>query len=219
MLVPKTSPAFSALGLLIADYGVDLQRSYISPSGRASPGRIAALFREMEAQAERELAVAGLTPKDLELRRYLNLCYPGQTFDMSVPLAMSPVGGELGAATLAATVSAFHDLHEELHTYAVREEEPILRSVRLQAAGRTPKPRVHQSSRASTSVANAVRNRRPAWFDGRFVDTPVYDGDRLGFGHRLEGPAIVEERFTTLVLYPGHVAELDAHGNYVVTVP
>jgi len=219
MLVPKISPAFSALGLLIDDYGVDLQRSYISPSGRASPGRIAELFGEMEAQAERELEVAGLRPRDLDLRRYLNLCYPGQTFDMSVPLAMSSVGGEIGAATLVATVSAFHDLHEELHTYAVREEEPILRSVRLQATGRTPKPTVHRGPRASTSAVHSIRSRRSAWFDGRFVDTPVYDGDRLGFGHRLEGPAIVEERFTTLVLYPGHTAELDEHGNYVVTVP
>jgi N-methylhydantoinase A len=219
MLVPKTSPSFSALGLLIADYGVDLQRSYISPSGRASPGRIAELFKEMEEQAARELRAAGLGPRDLELRRYLNLCYPGQTFDMSVPLAIGSVGAEIGAATLAATVSAFHDLHEELHTYAVREEEPILRSVRLQATGRTLKPTAQRGAKATTSAAHFVRNRRPAWFDGRFVDTPVYDGDRLGFGHRLEGPAIVEERFTTLVLYPGHTAELDEHGNYVVTVP
>ncbi len=215
LLVPKTSPAFSALGLLLADYGVDLQRSYITPSRRAQASRVAALFAEMEAQAERELRVAGLGRGDLALRRYLNLCYPGQTFDMSVLLTSA---GEVTAAVIAATVEAFHDLHEQLHTYAVREEEPILRSVRLHASGRTWRPPARRQARVSTPVARALRSRRPAWFDGRFVDTPVYDGDALGLGHRLEGPAIVEERFTTLVLYPGHAAELDEHGNYVVTV-
>jgi N-methylhydantoinase A len=67
-------------------------------------------------------------------------------------------------------------------------------------------------------VADAVTCRRQAYFDGKFVDTPVYDGGRLGHGHRIEGPAIVEERFTTIVLARGHSAELDAHDNYVVTV-
>jgi N-methylhydantoinase A len=66
-------------------------------------------------------------------------------------------------------------------------------------------------------VASALRSRRQAFFDGRFVDTPVYDGDRVGHGHRIEGPAIVEERFTTMVVYPGWTAELDRHGNYSVT--
>ncbi|MCZ6784033.1 MAG: hypothetical protein O7G30_12075 [Proteobacteria bacterium] len=40
----------------------------------------------------------------------------------------------------------------------------------------------------------------------------------MGSGHRLEGPAIVEERFTTIVLYPGHTAELDDAGNYRIQV-
>ena len=63
-----------------------------------------------------------------------------------------------------------------------------------------------------------MTGRRRAYFDGSFVETPIYDGARLGPGHRLEGPAIVEERFTTLVLYPGHKAEIDPLGNYVVTL-
>ena len=74
-------------------------------------------------------------------------------------------------------------------------------------------------SPTSTHSRCALCSRRPAFFDGRFQDTPVYDGDRVGPGHRVAGPAIVEERFTTLVVQPGHVAEVDRHGNYVVTLP
>jgi N-methylhydantoinase A len=217
-LVPKTSPAFSALGLLIADYVVDTQRSYIAPAGRAEAARINRLLEEMEEQAVRELAAAGLSRSDLVFQRFLNVCYPGQTFDMAVPAATG-ADGRLGASDLAATVTRFHDLHEELHTYAVREEEPVIRSVRVQAIGRTEKPRLRELAPAAGPVSAALRSRRPAWFDGRFVDTPVYDGDRLSCGHRIEGPAIVEERFTTLVLQPGHLAEIDRWGNYRVELP
>jgi N-methylhydantoinase A len=218
LLVPKTSPAFSALGLVIADYVVDTQRSCIAPSRRADVDRINALLAEMEQQAVRELAVAGLARRDVEFHRFLAICYPGQTFDMAVPAALDE-RGRMGAGELRATVEAFHDLHEETHTYAARDEEPILRAVRVQAVGRTPKPPARAWPRAAGPVSAALRARRPAWFDGRFVDTPVYDGERVGQGHRVEGPAIVEERFTTIVLYPGHVAELDARGNYAISLP
>jgi N-methylhydantoinase A len=215
LLVPKTSPAFSALGLLLSDHVVDTQRSYISPAGRADPERIEALFVELEVQAAAELAVAGLGPGDLERTRLLAICYPGQTFDMPVPVARS--GGITSAADLRATVLRFHDLHEELHAYAVRDEEPVIRAVRVQTLGRTAKPELREYERTRAPVASALRTRRPAFFDGRFVETPVYDGARVGHGHRIEGPAIVEERFTTLVVYPGWTAELDRHGNYAVT--
>jgi N-methylhydantoinase A len=217
LIVPKTSPAFSALGLLIADYVVDTQRSYISPAGRARVAIINDFFASLEDEAERELSAAGLGRDDLVFNRYLAMCYPGQTFDMPVPIKME--GGRLLEGDLERIVEAFHDLHEELHTYSVREEEPVIRAVRVQTVGKTEKPGLGEFPREKGSVAAALRSRRPAWFEGRFVDTPVYDGDRVGHGHRIEGPAIVEERFTTIVIYPGQSAEVDRHGNYVVTLP
>jgi N-methylhydantoinase A len=114
LLVPKTSPAFSALGLVIADYAVDIQRSYITPAGRADADRITTLLRELEAQARTDLGVAGLSGGDIAFNRSLALCYPGQTFDMSVAARLDPEGC-MGPAELSATVAAFHDLHEDPH--------------------------------------------------------------------------------------------------------
>ncbi|HVH17914.1 MAG TPA: hydantoinase/oxoprolinase family protein [Myxococcota bacterium] len=218
LLVPKTSPAFSALGLLLADTVVDAQRSYIVPSRQADVARVNAIFDELERAAEQELATAKLARKDLAFRHFVNLCYPGQTFDMAVP-AQVGADGRMRAQDLERTVAAFHDLHEELHAFAVRDEEPVLRSVRVQTLGRTRKPSLPEQAPARGPLESALRARRPAYFGGRFVDTPVYDGEALGAGHRIEGPAIVEERFTTIVVYPGHVAELDRHGNYAIELP
>jgi N-methylhydantoinase A len=217
LLVPKTSPAFSALGLLIADYLVDTQRSYIAPASQADAERVNGLMAELEDQAARELEVAGLSRDDLEFNRFLTICYPGQTFDM--PVAAVTRDGRMRAAELEATIERFHDRHEELHTYAMRDEEPIVRGVRVQTLGVTQKPRLREYPRKRTPASRAIRAKRPAWFDGRFVDTPVYDGDKLGCGHAIEGPAIVEERFTTLVVYPGQRAKLDRLGNYVIELP
>jgi N-methylhydantoinase A len=57
------------------------------------------------------------------------------------------------------------------------------------------------------------------YFEGRFVDTPVYDRASLGAGVVLRGPAILEERESTLVVPPRATARVDRVGNAIVTLP
>ena len=136
---------------------------------------------------------------------------------MAVPLRGATA--RVTRARLSAdTVERFHDLHEELHTYAARDEEPILRSVRVQAVGRRRQAAAAAHRRATRDAAAALAARGAAYFGGRFVDTPVYDGRRSRAGQAIHGPAIVEERFTTIVVYPGQQRRLDPHGNYRLTV-
>jgi N-methylhydantoinase A len=214
VLVPKTSPAFSALGLLLSDHLVDEMRAYITPVGRADADRIAHLFGEMEAAARQVLGTRHGMRGRIELRRFAHLCYPGQTFDIAVPMVSRD--GRVTARDLRATVERFHAVHEELHTYAARDEEPILRSVRLTAVGVTAKPVLPTIGRSSTRPP--IKGRRNAYVGGRFVVTPIYDGPSMRAGQRVRGPAIIEEPFTTIVLHPKQTATLDRHGNYRIEV-
>jgi len=213
VLVPKTSPAFSALGLLLSDHVVDEMRAYITPVGRADVDRINGLFVEMEGAARSVLATRH-GRKRVDIRRFANLCYPGQTFDIAVPIVAR--NGVLGPRDLSGTVERFHALHEELHTYASRDEEPILRSLRLTAVGVTDKPQIPTIGRGIGRAP--VKGRRKAFFGGRFVVTPIYDGPSMRAGQRVKGPAIIEEPFTTIVLHPKQEATLDRHGNYRIEV-
>ena len=215
VLVPKTSPAFSALGLLLSDHLVDEMRAYITPAGRADLSRINRLFADMEHAARDILATRRGTRTGIAVRRFANLCYPGQTFDIAVPVTAR--GRRLTARDLEATIARFHTLHEDLHTYAARDEEPILRCVRLTVVGVTNKPAIPSVARGRG--APPLKGRRAAFFAGRFVNAPVYDGPRMRAGQRVRGPAIIEEPFTTIVLHPRQVATLDRHGNYRITVP
>ena len=215
LLVPKTSPAFSALGRLIADYVVETQRSYISPAGQAEAERIATLFADMREPASSELSRSGTSESDLSHQFFLNLCYPGQNFDMSVPAVTD--NGSFSNEDLVRTVEHFHDIHEEAHTFASREEEPVLRAVRLQTTAHTPTPASLARPAVSTPVEDAIDHRRQVYFGSGFTETPVYSGDLLGPGHELTGPAIIEERFTTIVLTPGDRVRVDNDGNYRIS--
>ena len=217
ILVPKLSPAFSAMGLLFTDHVIDDMRSYVTPIAQADVDRIGRLFAEMEASARTALessAARGRRRRAIRFERMAALCYPGQTFDMPVPMAAGR--GGITRKTLDDTVERFHALHEELHTYASRDQTPILRGLRLKAVAVEDKPDLPRAPRKSK--ANPRLGVRKAWFDGGFRPTPVYDGPRMVAGQTILGPAIVQEPFTTIVVYPGQRATVDRFGNYVLTL-
>jgi N-methylhydantoinase A len=213
ILVPKAAAAFSALGGLLSDPAVDDLRSYIVSTQRIALDRLNALLADMEAKAVEALASDGAGR--VEIRRFAQLCRPRQAFEMAVPLA-SP-NGFVTAKELDATIERFHRAYEELREYASRDEPPILRGLRIQAVRVSRKPALPRAPRTRGSVSDARKATRRAYFEGRYATAPVYDGAALRAGHQIKGPAIVDEPFTTVVVYPGQHAAVDDYGNYWIT--
>jgi N-methylhydantoinase A len=215
ILVPKTAPAFSALGVLVADYVVDLVRSYVTPLSQVDLTRVRGLMTDLLQEAGKELEPAGLADDEKEQSLFAQMCYPGQNFDMSVPV---PEGTALDEPGLLDLAERFHDQHEAERGFCFRSQQPVLRGVRVVARGRTPKPDHFAEPGTISDAAQALTGSRDAYFGNGFVPTPVFKGAALGPGARVEGPALIEEPFTVVVLPPGATAELDAHGNYVVSI-
>jgi N-methylhydantoinase A len=134
---------------------------------------------------------------------------------MSVPV---PERTGIDEAQLLDLAERFHDRHEAERGFCFRSQQPLVRGVRIIARGTTPKPD-HFAETGTVRHAEQARSgsRRAYWGDG-WVDTPVYAGPALAAGATIAGPALIEEPFTVVVLPPGASAELDALGNYVVTV-
>ncbi len=215
VLVPKASPAFSALGLLVADYVVDQLRAYVAPLSEVDVGRMAKLMGELDAEATAALAPAHLEGDQVTRDHFVQMCYPGQNFDMSVPL---PEGPAISEESLLDLAGRFHHQHEATRGFSFPNQQPLVRGVRLVARGATPKPPALAHAGTETEAESAQVSARRAYFGDGFVETPVYDGTRLAPGAQLSGPALVEEPFTVVVLAPGDTCRLDEHGNYDIAV-
>ena len=213
VLVPKTAPTFSALGLQLSDHIVDEVRAYIAKADEIDVRRVQRLFAEMAKAASAVLVRRKGQHSEVRHERIMNLCYPGQTFDMPVAMVGS---GRITRADIAATIERFHELHEELHTYASRDEVPILRSIRLTTVGVTEKPSLPTIGR-STKRAPRLGKRR-IYTGGAWREAAIYNGPEMRVGQSVRGPAIIEEPFTTIVLHSGQRAALDRYGNYRIAV-
>jgi N-methylhydantoinase A len=213
VLVPKAAPAFSALGVLVADYVVDLVRAYVVPLSQVELTRVRTVMVELRDETSKELEPAGLSSDDVDLGLFAQMAYPGQNFDMSVPVPEAENLGETGLLDLA---ERFHDQHERDRGFSFRSQQPLLRGVRIVARGRTPKPDHLAELGTLEFAASARRGSRAAHFGNGYVDTAVYDGAALGVGAEVHGPALVEEPFTVVVVPPGARARVDEAGNYAL---
>jgi N-methylhydantoinase A len=211
VLVPRAAPAFSALGVLVADYVVDLVRAYVTPLSQVDLGRVHSLMQDLLDDVTKELQPTALRDDDVERLLYAQMCYPGQNFDMSVPV---PEGTALDEPGLLDLAERFHDQHETERGFCFRNQQPVLRGIRVIARGNTPKPDHLAEVGTVADLDAARRGTRRAYWGTDFVDTPVYDGLALAPGVEVVGPALVEEPFTVVVVPPGARCALDGRGNF-----
>jgi N-methylhydantoinase A len=215
VLVPKASPAFSALGLLVSDYVVDLMTAYVTRLSDIDFARVRALAAELKADATAELAPARLGGDSVEADLFAQMCYHGQNFDMSVPL---PEGESISEEHLLDLADRFHRQHEATRGFSFPAQQPLVRGIRLQQRGTTPKPTVLARLGDVANADDARTGSRLVSFGHGMSDVATYDGSVLGHGATVSGPALIEEPFTVIVLAPGDVARLDEHGNYDIAI-
>jgi N-methylhydantoinase A len=177
--------------------------------------RVQALAMELCQQAAAELAPALLGAGATQSEFFALMCYDGQNFDMPVPL---PEGESLSEDNLLQLAERFHHQHETVRGFAFPNQQPLLRGLRLVLRGATPKPPALAHMGRLVRAADARTGSRPVHFGTGFVDVPTYDGTALGVGAVVEGPALIDEFFTVVVLAPTDVATLDEHGNYDITI-
>jgi N-methylhydantoinase A len=134
--------------------------------------------------------------------------YKLQTHEIMVPAAL-PGHGEitLTEAAVESTLATFHDIHEKLFSFKKPEQEVELLGLQVDIRGIKAKRREALSTQARpTGGAAAPSGSRPVYFEelGRFEEeTALYEGRLVGVGHVVEGPAVVEEPHTTIVVHPG----------------
>ena len=216
VIIPRHAATYSAFGMLNMELGRDFARSIISRKGSIDLERLNRLFGEMEAEARGALKELGIAAKETVFRRSLEMRYLGQFHEVEVADVPSET---IGSGELEEIVKAFHRRHKDLYTFDMPGREVEFLNARLKATARQEPLKLAESVQAGGNADQAIKRRRPVlWNLGRaYEDTPVYDGTRLACGHRVEGPAIIEETLTTVVIPASYVCAVDSVKNYILT--
>ena len=219
VLVPKASPTFSALGTLVADPSIDEERSYISPADSIDAGKLKALWAELGERARKYFGDAGFPSDRVAAKYQVNMRYPGQNWALSFDIKINRGLDDLSFVDQTIGQRAtelFNERHMQEYGHIREDEIPEITGVRLATFVETPSPIASKGFGAPTVLARVARTRRANLGHG-YRETAVFRGSDLEPGHEVVGPAIIEETFTTIVVYPGWKANVDDAGDYELT--
>ena len=207
-IVPFNPGNVSAFGLLAVDWRTDHITTSVTAEDAIEPAALARLYAGLESEALETLARDGVDRGRCRLVREADLRYQGQSMEVRVPAP----AGTVDARFVEALIANFHLAHRKAFGYDYAGKQKIeLVNVCVSGFGTLERPALPKLE-PRPGVAPARKGVRPVYFDGAWTDTPVYERAALPAGHRLEGPAVIEEFGSTTVLWPGQWLEVDAHG-------
>ncbi|MCY3775639.1 MAG: hypothetical protein OXH11_06625 [Candidatus Aminicenantes bacterium] len=168
----------------------------------------------MEEQGREVLRRERLAEGDISFQRQIEMRYAGQSYELPIECP----GSRVAAAELEDVVERFHVEHDRAYGHGYPDQPIELVNFRLTALGAIQKPRLREILPANGAPASAAAER-PVYFGshGEFVPTAIYDRARLKAGHRIEGPAIVEEIDSTTLVQPGYRVDVDRYGNLLIS--
>jgi N-methylhydantoinase A len=214
IIVPPGAGVCSAFGFLLAPMSFDLSRSYITRLEELQWERLNSIYAELEARGRELLLDAGVALADMQFIRSADMRYAGQGFEISVGLP----GGEYGSGQLDDFRRSFEKEYQDIYQ-RLCPEIPI-ESVNWRLVATGPRPQVGAGTwwAKEASLGQALKGRRRVYLPGagRYDEVPVYDRYRLPVGVKIDGPAILEEKESTVVMNGPGTAWVDPSGSLMV---
>jgi len=215
-IVPREASVLCAMGMLLSDLQHDFVRTFVSTLDALDWSRLGALINEMKAEGERQLNLERIPAQRRSYRVKLDCRYIKQFHEVSVELSADA----LRQRDAGAVAQGLHHEHNRLYGYSLEQENAAIEiiNVRVQAIGGIDKPRHGDEQWSDADASKALKGRREAYIpeDNSFRKVPVYDGHALRHGQRIEGPAIVEQVTTSVVLSGSFDAVVDRFGSFVL---
>jgi N-methylhydantoinase A len=216
LIVPRESSIFCAVGMLMSDLKHNFVRTYAVRLQDPNLGVFHRLFQEMREEGERLLIAEGVERNEIECRYSLDLRYVNQYHEVEVFVSELEVEG----FDIDSMAAKFHPAHNALYGYSLEEQgTPIeLINLRLAVIVRTEKPKFQEEDYAGENPSDAYKRSRNVFLptENAFREVAVFDGLKLRYGNRIEGPAIVEQVNTTTLVSPEFHLMADRYGSFTV---
>lgn len=214
VIIPRVAALMSAFGMFAMDLGLEYARSCARRQNKLDFAEVGRLFKDMRKQARADFARIGIAESQLTYKATVEMRYVGQFHEVEIDLPT----GELSAENLPVLLANFHTTYEKMFTYSMTWRAVEFLTYRLKVTSPPRKVEMMVHAKAVAGVETARRGSRMCQFEGNAapIETPAYDWDLMAPGHRIVGPALIDDKTTTVLVVPGFNCEVDAYRNLVL---
>jgi N-methylhydantoinase A len=214
VIVPRVAALMSAFGMFVMDLGFEYARSLARTQDKFDIAEVNGIYADMRRQAQENFARIGIPQAQLSYQPSVEMRYAGQFHEVEIDLPP----GELNIENLQALLKNFHAKYERMYTYSMPWRAAEFLTFHLKVTAPRRPLRMATNVEAVSNIESARRGSRRCLFDGNSqrVETPVYDWDHLAPGHQLSGPALIDDKTTTVLVVPGFTCEVDPYCNLVL---
>lgn len=208
VIVPAAAAVFSAWGMMMSDLRRDYFVTQLVDLSPQSTEKIENVFVEAEASAIATFDAEGIDKNKISFMRYGKFRYQNQEHTTEVL-----VDGEITADGLAEIEENFHQTYEREYSYRLSAPVEMV-GIHLVARAEVGKLSMKPEALTDAPASDALKGERYVDYALEGVHkAQIYDGEKLRPGMKFEGPAIIEDPGTTIVVHPDNKVEVDAYRN------
>ncbi len=213
VVFPRGAGVASAIGMLVAPRSAEFTRSYVQRVASIDWEAVHAILSELEARGRELLIEAGAAADDIRIEPAADMRYLGQGYEVTVPVEHAVLLGN----DVDGLRRAFESVYAERFGRSLPDMQIEVVSWRLRASSAAMADEVRLEQSAQSGGQSRTGEREVYFAEiGGFKTTPVYSRTRLAPGEQVDGPAIIEEAESTVVVGPRARVVVDAAGNLVM---
>ena len=215
VIVPPIPGAFSALGLLQSDPRVDFQQAVHMNSTNFDVEKIKNIFEILKSHCLEELEKEGFGESDggnLFVFPSLEMRYFGQNYELDVPISLDSLSGPMTDTNI---FKVFHERYAVEFGYTIEGEIIEILNAKLTIRKAIEKVELKKAANISGDKFEQV-GEREAFFGNKMIPTKIYEREQLPVGAKFEGPAIIEEETSIIIVEPNLTAEVGVWGELIL---
>jgi N-methylhydantoinase A len=213
LIIPPGPGVMSAFGFLTSDVQNEFSETYLETDQDVDGADVHAELMALQSEAADWLASEGVAESDHDFEYYADCRYFRQDIQMSIPVDVDNLQSDTGLAEIKGDFEARHD-----RQFGFSLDAPLeIATLRAIGRGRIEGVTIEAAEAGDSDPSGAHVGTTEVYFDGSYHDTPIYDRTELVAGNEIDGPAIVVEDDSTIVVQPAYTATVDRYANLEIT--
>ncbi|MDY6842914.1 MAG: hydantoinase/oxoprolinase family protein [Thermodesulfobacteriota bacterium] len=203
IIIPREAGILSALGMILSKPSAEYTQTVFFNEENLTEQKLLGAIKKLTQRGYRELKEDGFLPENLEYQVYLDIRYEGQSYELTIPYTSN-------------FIEVFHKRHHHLFGHYFQDKRFEITTLRVTFKVQSEIPEIRQLEEKTVTPEEVLIQEHNVTFIEEEKRIPVFSWEKLGCGFKITGPALIVDRFSTVLLTEAFELKINEYGSIVM---